>query len=322
MENELQSTSFFDTISHEMRYKFCSGYQVVTLTSSQQNKIQPYYDYKVQSPTQVYTTVCTHFGETCDPNSEFEFFFRNLVIKKKLTFQELQYLRPYHWTSPRGHRNRPFYSDESFFNLNTKCANFKVLLNDSLPVYSSDGFPVTTPCHHTDSDGCQYAATSLYTFARLIKSNPKYKKDYFHIINNSWVATINDCIKSGGKAEDIYCNRNLWPQSESILWSPDNLFDLEGKSSRFVNPPYGSYSYYTYYNDVIDEYGLLVPHDYYDQAYKLEYQCSVLHFKNSVMPNKIATEQELEEIFSELGTFFDTSDDEFANEFQKSLRLL
>lgn len=297
---------YFEGVSHDLRYPFCPGYQLVTLDDYNPTGLRAGSDYGEQR--RVYTAVCRHLFGSCSGSTEFEFYFRNKLLQYSFTYRVLQYSRPYHWTSPQGVLNRPNYADKEYFNLHSKCPNFKVLLKDNFPVIK-DGYPVTFPCIHTE--GCQYNAASIYTFARLMHSGHVNRNDFITLNYNSWAAVINDCVKgtTRGSPEDILLNISQWPVNRSVLWTPEDLLQLPNYfEHRFVIPPYGLYSYYHHHKN-IDKYGMRIPDERFDDVYKLEYELSLIHFTTNQQQIKQLTEEEFEELLFDLNEYLGTDDD-------------
>lgn len=297
---------FFEGVSQDLRYPFCPGYQIVTLDNYNPTGLRAGSDYGEQR--RVYTTVCHHLFGSCSPDMEMELYLRNKVLQYKFSFRQLTYSRPLHWTSPKGVLNRPNYADKAYFNLHSKCPNFKVEMKDNFPVIR-DGFPVTIPCLHTE--GCQFNAISVYTFARLMHSGHVDREDFITLTTNSWVSLINNCVMGTvrGSPNSVYFNQSLWPMNRNVLWRPEDLLSLPNYYAyRFVIPPFGLHSYYQYQNTTIDKYGLLVPHHSFDDVYKLEYELSLLHFKNSKEQKKELTDEEIEELLIDLNEYLDIDD--------------
>lgn len=292
---------YFENVSHDLRYPFCPGYQLVTLDDYNPAGLRAGSDFGEKR--RVYTVVCRHLSGSCSPDVELEYYFRNKVLQYNFTYRQLQYSRPYHSTCPPGVLNRPNYADKEYFNLNSKCPNFKVVLKDNFPVIR-DGYPVTLPCIHTE--GCQFNAVSIYTFARLAHSGYLNMNDFITLTTNSWTSTINNCVRGTmrGSPNDIFNNQSLWPNNRNILWNPEELLELPTYLvHRFVIPPYGLYSYYHHHHGALDKYGLLIPNSRFDDIYKLEYQLSLIHFQTSQQETRELTDEEIEDLLTDFNDF-------------------
>lgn len=283
---------FFEGVSHHLRYPFCPGYQLIT----RQDQDVPHHGFDKTPANRPLTAVCHHNSDNCNSNTEMEWYFRNKVFQGRISHRQLTKARPNHWASPKGAKNRPNYAAESEFNYNSRCPNFRVLIHNNLPKIGPNGYPVTVPCTHEDPKTCQFEASSIYTFGRLMRIKGIRKRDFMKFFFNSWAHTINRKLQESDQTSvsDVYYHQSCWPGMDDVLWSPADLIGLDiNQKFRFVIPPLGLYSYNTYQSIEKDEYGLMVPHASFDTVYMLEYQLIRIHFTTRNRQNSLFTDSSL-----------------------------
>ncbi len=220
------------------------------------------------------------------------------MLQGRITNRQLELARPNHWASPKTAPNRPNYTDEHGFNFNSKCPNFRVLFHNNVPLIGSNGYPATVPCLHEDPKACQFDASSIYTFARLIQIKVLSKRDFVKFGSTSWATTINNTIQASpqGDVRNVFSHQSLWPRQDDMLWSPVDLLGMRMDTKfRFVIPPLGLYSYNVYQTIEKDEYGLMVPNAAFDTVYNLEFQLTRIHFTLRNRYNSLFTGSVLDE---------------------------